>query len=175
MSPTSPAGIPATGTWKIDSVHSSATFRVAHHRVATFRGHFHDVRGELLDGVLSGSVESESLDVGTMAVFKEQLLGPEWFDLANHATLSFRSTDLHAHGDHLHGAGELTIRGVTRAVELSGNARGPIAVPSRDGRTADRLGLDLSTTINRREFGLTGDGGAADQVTIDVSLELVAQ
>ncbi len=175
MSTTVPAAIPTTGTWKIDSVHSSATFTVGHHVVATFRGHFHEVSGALQDGVLSGSVHTESIDIGTLPMFREHLLGADWFDLENHKTLNFSSTDLHAHGDHLHASGELTIKGVTKPVEISGSVRGPLPVPNHDGSSSDRLGLDLTTTVNRREFGIVGEGGAGDRVTIEVSLELIAQ
>jgi polyisoprenoid-binding protein YceI len=172
---TTAASIPSTGTWQIDSVHSSVTFTVAHHGVATFRGHFHEVSGALEDGVLSGTVQTDSIDLGTLPMFKEHLLGADWFDIANHTSLSFSSTDLHAHGDHLHAHGELTIKGVTKPVEISGSVRGPVPVPNHDGSSSDRLGLDLTTTVNRRDFGITGEGGAADAVTIEVSLELVAQ
>jgi hypothetical protein len=76
MNTASDTGVPATGTWKIDSVHSSATFRIVHHKIATFRGHFHDVEGALVNGVLTGSVRTESNDVGSVAMFKEHMLGP---------------------------------------------------------------------------------------------------
>ncbi len=175
MSTTVPGSVPSTGAWKIDSVHSSASFKVGHHAVATFRGHFHDVSGVLENGVLSGSVQTETIDLGTLPVFKEHLLGGDWFDIENHKTLSFSSADLHAHGDQLHATGELTIKGVTKSVEISGSVRGPVPVPNHDGSSSERLGLDLTTTVNRREFGLTGEGGADDDVTIEVSLELVAQ
>jgi polyisoprenoid-binding protein YceI len=175
LSTTIPASVPSTGTWKIDSVHSSVTFTVPHHVISTFRGHFHDVSGSLENGVLSGSVATDSIDLGTLPLFKEHLLGPDWFDGASHATLSFTSSDLHAHDDHLHGAGELTIKGVTKPVALSGVVRGPVPIPNHDGSSSDRLGLDLTTAVNRRDFGITGDGGAADEVTIEVSLELVAE
>lgn len=175
MSTTVPASIPSTGTWKIDGIHSSATFTVRHHGIATFRGHFHGLDGALENGALSGSVQTDSIDLGTLPMFKEHLLGADWFDVANHATLNFASSDLHAHGDHVHGAGDLTIKGVTKPVELSGSVRGPIPVANQDGSSSDRLGLDLVTTINRRDFGVSGEGGAADDVTIEVSLELVAQ
>jgi polyisoprenoid-binding protein YceI len=175
LSTTIPASIPSTGTWKIDSVHSSATFRVRHHVVATFRGHFHEVSGVLEDGALSGSVKTDSIDIGTLPIFKEHLLGTDWFDVENHKTLSFSSTDLHEHGDRLHAFGRLTIKGVTRPVEISGSVRGPVPVPNHDGSSSERLGIDLSTTINRRDFGITGDGGAADSVTVEVCLELIGQ
>jgi polyisoprenoid-binding protein YceI len=175
LSTTVPASIPSTGTWKIDSIHSSVTFKVSHHGVATFRGHFHDVSGALENGVLSGSLPTDTIDLGTLPMFKEHLLGSDWFDIENYKTLSFSSKDLHAHGDQLHATGELTIKGVTKPVEISGSVRGPVPVPNQDGSSSDRLGLDLITTINRRDFDVTGEGGAANDVTIEVSLELVAE
>jgi polyisoprenoid-binding protein YceI len=175
LSTTVPASIPSTGTWKIDSIHSSVTFTVRHHVVATFRGHFHDVSGALENGVLNGSVQTEGIDLGSLPMFKEHLLGADWLDVENFQSLSFRSTDLHAHGDQLHATGELTIKGVTKPVEISGSVRGPVPVPNQDGSSSERLGLDLTTTINRRDFGVTGEGGAANDVNVEVSLELVAE
>jgi polyisoprenoid-binding protein YceI len=175
LTATVPASIPSTGTWKIDSIHSSASFKVTRFRVATFRGHFHDLTGTLEEGTLTGSVQTETIDLGTFPVFKEHMLGADWFDVENHKELSFSSTDLHAHGDQVHATGELTIKGVTRPVEISGTVRGPVAIPNRDGTSSDRLGLDLTTAVNRRDFGLTGEGAADDDVIIEVSLELVSQ
>jgi polyisoprenoid-binding protein YceI len=173
VSTTTPASIPTTGTWKIDPIHSTVSFKVKHNVVATFRGYFHDVTGQLVDGVLSGEVAVENLDVGSLPLFKEHLLAPDWFDAANFPTLSFTSTDLHAHGDHLHAAGELTIKGITKAVEIGGNVTGPLSVKGADGVTADRLGIDLITTIDRNDFKVGAYVG--DEVTIEVSLELAAQ
>jgi polyisoprenoid-binding protein YceI len=175
LSTTTPGSVPTTGTWKIDSVHSSASFRVTHHHVATFRGHFHNVTGELENGVLSGSVAVDSIDVGVVPMFKDHMLGADWFDAASHPTLSFRSTDLHDHDGHLHAAGELTIKGVTKLVSIAGAVSGPVSVPKQDGSSSDRIGIDLVAQINRKDFGITGEGGAADEVTIEVSLALVAQ
>ena len=175
MSTTTPAEIPTTGTWKIDTVHSSVSFAVGHNVVGTFRGHIHDVTGALVDGVLSGEVQVENLDPG-LPMLKDHLLGGDvWFDAANYPTLSFTSTDLHAHGDQLHAAGELTLRGVTKPVAISGSVRGPLEVTIADGSQSTRLGLELSTTINRKEFGMTGDGKVKDDVTIIVDLELALQ
>jgi polyisoprenoid-binding protein YceI len=172
MSTTVPAEIPTTGTWRIDTVHSTATFSVKHLKVATFRGHFHEVSGALVDGELSGTVETQHIDVGMLAMFKEHLLGADWFDAEKYPTLSFKSTDLHAHDGHLHAAGELTIKGVTKPVDITGTVVGPLEVIGARG-PHQRLGLNLSTTVNRREFNLVGEGGAHDEVTIDVSLALI--
>lgn len=172
MSTTVPAEVPTTGTWQIDTIHSTATFSVKHLMVATFRGHFHEVTGALVDGELSGSVQTENIDVGRLPMFKDHLLATDWFDVANYPTLSFRSTDFHAHDGNLHATGELTIKGVTKPVEISGKVTGPLEVTGADGSPQQRLGLDLVTTINRKEFNIVGEGGAHDDVTIDVSLAL---
>jgi polyisoprenoid-binding protein YceI len=172
VSTTETGAIPTTGTWRIDSVHSAASFTVTHNVVATFRAGFRDISGHLEDGVLEGTVATDSLELPGPAVFKEHLLAPDWFDGANHAELSFRSRDLHTHGDRVHGAGELTIKGTTRPVELTGEVRGPAQVGEGDG-ASERIGLDLRTTIDRREFGITGQGGADWPVTIDVALQLI--
>ena len=64
MSVTTPASVPATGSWQIDATHSTVTFTVTHNVVATFRAGFHGISGSLEDGVLSGSVAVENLELG---------------------------------------------------------------------------------------------------------------
>jgi polyisoprenoid-binding protein YceI len=172
VSTTVPAEVPTTGTWQIDTIHSTATFSVKHLKVATFRGHFHEVTGALVDGELSGSVQTENIDVGRLPMFKEHLMATDWFDVANFPTLSFRSTDFHAHDGQLHAAGELTIKGVSKPVDITGTVTGPLEVTGPDGTQHHRLGLDLSTTVNRKDFNIVGEGGPHDDVTIDVSLAL---
>ncbi len=170
---TSAPSIPTTGTWNIDGIHSSVIFTLTHNAVATYRGSFHGVTGTLQDGVLSGEVAIDNLDVGLLGVFKEHLLGEGWFDGANHPTLSFSSTDIHSHPDGgVHAAGELTIKGVTKPIAISGTVTGPQSVELADGSTGERLGLNLTTTVDRREFGLETFAGAAWEVTIEVTLEL---
>jgi polyisoprenoid-binding protein YceI len=165
--------IPTTGTWNIDSVHSSVIFTLTHNVVATFRGSFHGVSGTLQDGVLSGEVAVSNLNVGLIDVFKEHLLGEAWFDGAKYPTISFSSTDIHNHPDGgVHAAGELTIRGVTKPVAISGTVTGPTSVELADGSTDERLGINLTTTVDRREFGMEAFAGADWDVTIEVTLQL---
>lgn len=170
------ASVPATGTWRIDSVHSSAAFKVTHNVVATFRGTFHGVTGALENGVLNGEVGVEGLEIGPLEPFKQHLLSADWFDAATHPTLSFRSTDIHSHPDGtIHAAGELTMKGVTKPVSISGSVVGPTEVTAADNSVATRLGLNLATTVDRREFGLESFGGADWNVTLEVALQLVAE
>ena len=84
----------------------------------------------------------------------------------------FRSTDLHTHDQQVHGTGDLMIRATTRPTQLRGRFSGPVEIAQGD-TTSNRIGLDLATTVDRREFGVTGTGGADWDATIDVALELI--
>jgi polyisoprenoid-binding protein YceI len=173
---TSPATTtPITGTWRIDSVHSSAAFKVVHNRVATFRGSLHDIHGVLENDMLSGEVDVNSINIGPLDVFRQQLLSEEWFDAANHPKLLFRSTILNTAADGaIDGAAELTLRGLTRTVSLSGQAVGPAEIVAFDGSSTSRLGITLATTVDRRGFGLTVSSGTAWEVALEVTLELIS-
>lgn len=173
MSATTPSSIPATGSWTIDAVHSTVTFTVTHNVVATFRAGFHGISGSLENGTLSGSVPVDGLDVGGLEIFKEHLLAEGFFDAASHPTLSFRSRDIHAHSDErVHASGELTIKGITKPITVEGSVRGPLEVTLADGSTGERLGITLTTTVDRRDYGLNIGAGADWDVTVEVALEL---
>jgi polyisoprenoid-binding protein YceI len=172
MSVTTPASIPTTGTWDIDGVHSTVNISVKHNIVATWRSQFVGVTGALKDGVLSGSVPVDGLQIA-MPIFKEHVLGEGFLDAANHPTLSFSSSEIHAHEDGaVHLAGEITIKGVTKPISASGTVTGPLEVTRPDGQTVEALGLTLTTTVDRREFGLEVPAGTGWEVTIEVALEL---
>jgi polyisoprenoid-binding protein YceI len=157
------------GSWSADPVHSNVSFEVAYAGVNTFRGSFRDFTATLTDGVLQGSAKVASVDVKD-----EQLNGhlqtPDFFDAERFPEISFRATDLDR--------GELTIKGVTRPVELTGSISEPNVDPF--GRT--RVGLKLETTVDRNDFGVSwnapNQGGGnylGDEVKIIAELALVKQ
>jgi len=172
MSATSTPSIPTTGTWDIDTTHSTVNISLTHNVVATWRSQFLGVTGKLEDGVLTGSVPVEGLQIG-LPMFKEHVLAEGFLDAANHPELSFSSHDLHAHDDgHVHLRGDITIKGVTKAIEASGTVTGPLEVTRADGKTVEALGLTLTGTVDRREFGLEIFAGADWAVKIEADLEL---
>ena len=72
--------------------------------------------------------------------------------------------------------GELTIKGVTKAVAVTGTVTAPIADPYGN----DRIGLNLTTKIDRTDFGVdwnnplpSGEPALADDVTIVAELQFV--
>jgi polyisoprenoid-binding protein YceI len=171
-------GLPV-GTWRLDPVHSSASFAVKHMAVATFRGRF-----ERLDATLTVEGDTAELvgtvDAGSVVVKDENLqahLGsPDFFDLERYPEIAFRSTSIRRRGNEVIVDGELTIKGSTRAVE----ARGTIDGPGLTLRGDTAIGLALDAIIDRTEFGLlftaplpTGGFAVANEVKLNVDLELV--
>ena len=167
------------GTYVLDPVHSSASFAVKHMVVSTFRGRFANFDATLPDGQLVGTV-----DVGSIVVKDENLAAhlqsPEFFDAERHPELRFESTDIRptGEGDEVVVDGELTIKGITKAVEARGTLEGP-AVTFGD---VNKVGLTLEAIIDRTEFGLNwnaplpkGGFALANDVKLIVELELAEQ
>ncbi len=164
-----------TGTWNLDPVHSSIGFAVKHSGVMTFRGTFEEYAAQLVDGRLVGTAK-----VASVRVDDPQLAGhlqtPDFFDAELHPELRFVSSAIERDGDRVSISGDLTLRGTTNPVELAGTISGPIA----DAYGKQRLGLDVETTVNRRDYGInwgmelpSGEPMLADDVVINANLALV--
>jgi polyisoprenoid-binding protein YceI len=142
-----------TGIWTIDPVHSSVEFHVSHTGVATVKG-----RALVVAGTIRGGEESSiegTVDASSLTTFDEtrdaHLRTPDFFDAERYPELRFRSTAVTRHDDRLVVAGDLTIRGVTRPVELAGTLRGP----NTDAYGNVRIGVDLEGVVDRRAFGVS--------------------
>jgi polyisoprenoid-binding protein YceI len=94
------------------------------------------------------------VDATTITTFDEtrdgHLQSPDFFDTQRHPELRFESTAVETPGDELVVQGDLTIRGVTKPVELKGSFVGSGVDPYGN----DRIGIQLSGTIDRTDFGL---------------------
>jgi polyisoprenoid-binding protein YceI len=166
------------GTWQVDPVHSSVGFTVKHMVVANFRGGFGTFDVTLDDTGLRGTVDVASIEVSEPNL-NGHLLSPDFFDAERHPQLFFRSTAIRADGDTLDIDGELTIRGVTKPVTITGTSSGPATHPF-DG--SERLGLEFETVVDRTAFGLdwnapmpSGGFAVGNDVKLKAELELVLQ
>jgi polyisoprenoid-binding protein YceI len=170
-------------TWNIDPAHSDVTFSVKHMGFSTVRGRF---------GGISGTVELESnetvraadvtIDVSTVDTGMDQrdghLKSPDFFDVATHGTARFLLTSATQQPDGtLTATGDLTLRGVTKPVTLTGHS----GLPATDPFGNRRIGASLSTTIARKEWGLTWNvalekGGwlVSEDVTLNVDVQAIA-
>src|SRR5919201_1765194 len=166
--------IPA-GTWNADAVHSSVAFEVPY-AVSTFGGEVTDFDARLVDGKLTGAARIASLKVKDPNL-EAHLQSPEFFDVERHPEIRFETSDVRRDGDSVEFDGELTIKGITRPVVLTGTITGPAV----DHFGATRVGLDLETTIDRTDFDIkwnmplpTGEPALANDVTLKADLTLVA-
>ncbi len=146
-------------TWNIDSVHSSAQFKVKHMMISNVKGEFTTITGNLkydAENVANSYVEA-SIDATTISTRDPQrdahLKSADFFDAEKYPALTFKSTRVSrkAEGE-LSVAGDLTIHGVTKNVIFE--VEGPSA-PTKDPWGNTRVGLSATTRINRKDFGLT--------------------
>ena len=166
--------IPA-GTWGLDPVHSSVGFAVRYSGIGTFRGTFDDFDAKLVDGRLEGIAKVASVRVDDETL-TGHLQSPDFFDAEQHPELRFASRTIERNGDRVSIQGDLTLRGVTHPVEITGTVTGPL----ENAYGQQRLGFDVETTVNRQEYGLSWNmelpgGGQAlgDDVVITANLALV--
>jgi polyisoprenoid-binding protein YceI len=171
------------GTYRLDPVHSSASFAVKHMVVATFRGRFEHFDATLTVGddgraALSGVVQAGSIEVKDENL-KAHLGSPEFFDVERYPEIRFESSQIEiGQNGEIKVAGELTIKDQTHNVESTGTITGP-AVTLGD---VTKVGIALETTIDRTQFGLNwnaplpkGGVAVADDVKLTVELELARE
>lgn len=183
---TTASQIAKTAKWQIDPAHSAAHFSVRHMMISNVRGEFTKLKGSAVinpDDPAKSSVEViiESDSLNTREPQRdEHLRSADFFDVANHPTLSFRSKRVEPVGSgHLKVTGDLTIRGTTKDVVF--DLEGPTP-PIQDPFGNTRIGIEATSKINRKDFGvafnaLTETGGlmVGDEVKITIEAELIEQ
>ena len=172
---------PLAGTYAADPIHSSFSFAVRYMGVSTFRGTLDDVSATVTagaDGVaIEGAAEIESISIRTPQQFRDHVLSADFFDVADHPQVAFRSTQVELTGDGRAVVdGELTIKGVTQPVHAEGGWS-----PEAETLSGRRAHLTLETTIDRAAYGVSwnadlpaGGKALANDVTLTVELALVA-
>jgi polyisoprenoid-binding protein YceI len=171
--------IAPTGTWSLDPVHSSVGFEVPY-LAGNFKGEFNEIGAELaVDGErasLEGTAHVTSVDVKDENL-AAHLQSPDFFDAERHPELRFTARDIRLDGDgKVSGDGDLTIKGVTKPVTVTGTVATPIA----DAYGNERIGLNLFASIDRTDFGVdwnqplpSGEPSLANDVTIRADLQFV--
>jgi polyisoprenoid-binding protein YceI len=166
-----------TGTWKADATHSNVGFAVKHMAVGSFKGGFSDFGVKLENGALSGTAKVSSVDVKDEQL-NAHLQSPDFFDSERYPEIAVTTGPLQVEDGRVTADAELTLRGVTRPVKLTGTISGPASDPYGN----ERLGIDLETEIDRTAFGVNWsaelpNGGpvAGNEVKLTADLELVRE
>jgi polyisoprenoid-binding protein YceI len=175
MSTTETQAVP-TGTWAVDKVHSNVGFAVDY-MAGTFTGSFSEFDASLVDGELKGSAQVASVQVKDPNL-EGHLQSPDFFDAERNPELSFESKSIDVDGDKVKVDGEITIKGHTEPVEITG----VLTQPFDDPFGGTRLGLKLEAKVDRTKFGLnwnnplpSGEPALSNEVTIIADLQLSKQ
>ena len=173
-------------TWDLDPAHTSVQFSVRHLMVSTVRGAFGKVAGtvavdeqDLTHSKIQATIDAASIDT-RIEKRDAHLKSPDFLDVAKYPTITFVSKKIERVApDHFKVTGDLTLHGVTREATL--DVEGPTP-EMKDPWGKTRAGAQATTTINRKDFGLTWNqaleaGGVAvgDEVKITIDVEATKQ
>ncbi|MDO4253142.1 MAG: YceI family protein [Rothia sp. (in: high G+C Gram-positive bacteria)] len=173
------------GDWELDPTHSRIGFSARHAMVTKIRGAFNEVAGEVhidQDGwekcLAKIEVAVASIDTRQPAR-DEHLKGEEFFDAASYPTITFISTDFQEDEEdpsRFTVTGELTMRGITRSIEIPLELLGI----SQDPAGFSRAGFEGSRRINRKDWDVSWNanldaGGVmiSDKISLEFELSLI--
>ena len=169
------------GTWTIDASHSSVGFSATHAMVTKVRGTFDEFEGTVVvngreDIVADVTIQTASVD--TRQEGRDQhLRSADFFDVEQFPTMTFHSTGVRVKNDEKFTLlGDLTIKGVTKPVELKVEAGGV----ATDAYGNLRAGFEGDVAISRKDWGLTWNvaleaGGwlVSDKIKISLDVSLI--
>lgn len=167
--------------WNIDTAHTSVGFVARHMGLSKVRGQFNSFRGEvdgdpadLTSATAWFEVDLDSIDSGN-ADRDAHLKSADFFDVEKYPTMRFESRRVERSGDDYKIVGDLTIKDVTREVELDYEHGGDLQDPFGNRK----LGGSLTGSIKRSEWGLTWNvpldsGGwlVSDNVKLEIDLQV---
>jgi len=180
------ATVASAGTpYNLDPTHTAVQFAVRHLMVSTVRGEFGKVQGQVMvepsdwtKSTVSATIDAASVNT-RVEKRDEHLRSPDFLDVAKYPTITFKSTKIAKVADNKYRVtGDLTLHGVTKSVDL--DVEGPTP-PGKDPWGNMRSGATVTTTINRKDYGIVWnkalDGGGVtvgDEINVTIDVEALA-
>lgn len=164
------------GTYNVDASHTNAGFTVKHMMITNVTGKFNDISGafefdEKTNTLksINGEIVAASIDTANEKR-DEHLKSEELFGVEKFPKITFKSTKIEKNKVY----GDLTMKGVTKAVALDLETSGVITDPWGKQRT----GFSLNGKIKRTDFGIswnkaleTGGVAVSDEVKLNIDIE----
>lgn len=172
----------SASTWQIDAKHSLVEFAVKHMMFTTAKGRFSDVTGTIIDDEADPTRSSVEVEIAAASIDTRDenrdthLRSGDFFEVDRFPTIRFKSSRVEPAGrDKLRVIGDLTIRDVTREVELDAELTGRGVNPWGQ----EVVGYTAETKINRKDYGLTWNaaleaGGVLVSDDVKITLEIQA-
>jgi polyisoprenoid-binding protein YceI len=170
----------SAGTWVADAVHTDISFKARHMGVGKVRGTFELASATLQVGAggIGDATVTVEIDAATVDTKNDQrtahVRSADFLDIENFPTLTFVSKSVKDFaGEEFVLVGDLTIRDVTREVELAVEFLGE----GEDAYGQTRAGFSATTSISRRDYNVSFNAvfGAGNSVVgdkVDIALEL---
>ncbi|GGQ57156.1 YceI family protein [Streptomyces flaveolus] len=174
-----------TGDYVLDPAHSRIGFVARHAMVTKVRGAFHQFEGSAhLDGAEPARstaqvvIKTESIDTG-VEQRDQHLRTNDFLDAPTYPDITFRSTSVEPRSDtEFRVTGDLTIKDTTRPVSIDVEYTGRAVDPFGN----QRVGLEGSVTISRKDFGVTWnaplEGGGVlvgDKIVLELDVSAIKQ
>lgn len=169
-------------TFVVDPVHSQVEFSVVHLMFFKVRGGFDDYQATLQVDPEARTLSEISATINTATIDTREkkrddhLRSPDFFDVVKFPEMKFVSRNITGSADNIMVTGNLTIRGITQQVVLTGSFAGVNTDPWGNLRA----GFSASTKISRENFGLTWNktletGGVlvGDEVEINLDIQAI--
>jgi polyisoprenoid-binding protein YceI len=176
--------------WFFEPGHTAAEFSVRHMMVTYVRGHFKNVRGTLLFDPANPRAASVEVEIEASGIWTGEperdahLKSADFLDVQKYPTIAFKGNQVEMTGPtDAVVIGELTIRGVTRAVSLGVHCLGEWQTPwwedGVDKGPKTRAGFVATTIINRHDFGVSWNasldrGGMVVGNTVEITIDAEA-
>ncbi len=146
------------GDYTLDITHTRLGFSARHAMVTTVRGQFGEFEGAVHIDTADPSASTAKVNIRAASISTGQadrdahLRSADFFDAETFPELTFVTTGVtRADASIWTVTGDLTIKGVTRPVSIDFESAGS----ARDPFGNLRVGFEGSTTINRKDWGLT--------------------
>lgn len=171
------------GTWKIDAAHSEVSFSVKHLAISKVRGSFETFDLTIVtaedpkDSTFTASVDVASVNTNQKDR-DNHLRTSDFFLVEEFPTMNFASTSFTTNGDDFTVEGNLTLRGVTLPVVITGEFGGI----TTDGYGQTKAGATASFVIDRTDYGVNWNAAVeaggftlGNDVTINLELQVALQ
>lgn len=171
-------GVLQAQTWTLDKSHSKLDFSIIHLGISEQEGNFKNftikltaTKDDFSDAVIELTADVNSIDTDNTSR-DEHLRGTNYFNAAAFPALTFKSKSFTKKSDNKYKlTGDLTIKGVTKTVDLEVTYIGSTTNPKTQKRIA---GFKITGKINRIDFGVgTSSATLGDEVTITANVELI--
>lgn len=167
--------------WAIDPAHTEVVFKVKHLVITTVSGTFSSFDGEVYSETedFDGAEVSFSIDVNSISTNNtdrdNHLKSADFFAAEQYPKITFDNGILRKESNGYKLAGSLTIRDVTKQVELDVDYNGTVKDPWGNAKA----GFEISGQLNRKDFGLVwnaiteaGSMLVAEEVKLAISVQL---